>query len=158
MIEQVRVEKEEVIKEDALVEEEKKDLWEEADKLQKKRDDLLARNAVVDSENERIQAKFEEQMKDRSILEDNDTKINEKLKSTYEELQQCVDQRQNLRKISSQIDTEHNRLKSLLENMQSEAGVALFDTALFKKMNILFEWIFWILKKWIFFLNEYSGF
>ena len=36
--------------------------------------------------------------------------------------------------------------------------VALFDTALFKKMNILFEWIFWILKKWIFFLNEYSGF
>ena len=62
MIEQVRVEKEEVIKEDALVEQEKKDLWEEADKLQKKRDDLLARNAVVDSENERIQAKFEEQM------------------------------------------------------------------------------------------------
>ena len=113
MIEQVRVEKEEVIKEDALVEQEKKDLWEEADKLQKKRDDLLARNAVVDSENEQIQAKFEEQMKDRSILEDNDTKINEKLKSTYEELQQCVDQRQNLRKISSQIDGEHNRSSTL---------------------------------------------
>ena len=36
--------------------------------------------------------------------------------------------------------------------------VALFDTALFQKMNILFEWIFWILKKWIFCLNEYSGF
>ena len=36
--------------------------------------------------------------------------------------------------------------------------IALFDTALFKKMNILFEWIFWILKKWIFCLNEYSGF
>ena len=36
--------------------------------------------------------------------------------------------------------------------------VALFDTALFKKMNILFEWIFWILEKWIFCLNEYSGF
>ena len=50
--------------------------------------------------------------------------------------------------------------------------VALGDTALFKKMNILFEWIFWILKKmnilfewifwilkkWIFCLNEYSGF
>ena len=28
----------------------------------------------------------------------------------------------------------------------------------FKKMNFLFEWIFWILKKWIFCLNEYSGF
>ena len=41
---------------------------------------------------------------------------------------------------------------------QSHIAVALFDTALFKKMNILFEWIFWILKKWIFFLNEYSGF
>ena len=38
------------------------------------------------------------------------------------------------------------------------AKLALFDTALFKKMNILFEWIFWILKKWIFCLNEYSGF
>ena len=38
------------------------------------------------------------------------------------------------------------------------ARIALFDTALFKKMNILFEWIFWILKKWIFWLNEYSGF
>ena len=37
-------------------------------------------------------------------------------------------------------------------------GVAMFDTALFKKMNILFEWIFWILIKWIFCLNEYSGF
>ena len=50
--------------------------------------------------------------------------------------------------------------------------VALFDTAYFKKneyfvwinildfkkMNIFFEWIFWILKKWIFCLNEYSGF
>ena len=36
--------------------------------------------------------------------------------------------------------------------------IALFDTALFKKMNILFEWIIWILKKWIFCLNEYSGF
>ena len=36
--------------------------------------------------------------------------------------------------------------------------LALFDTALFKKMNILFEWMFWILKKWIIFLNEYSGF
>ena len=54
----------------------------------------------------------------------------------------------------------------------NHGGVALFDTALFKKneyfvwMNILdfkkmnnsFEWIFWILKKWIFVLNEYSGF
>ena len=38
------------------------------------------------------------------------------------------------------------------------ASLALFDKALFKKMNILFEWIFWILKKWIIFLNEYSGF
>ena len=124
-----------MIKEDALVEQEKKDLWEEANKLQKKRDDLLARNAVVDSENERIQAKFEEQMKDRSILEDNDTNINEKLKSTYEELQQCVDQRQNLRKISSQIDGEHNRLKSLLENMQNETGGPLndFDILTMKK-------------------------
>ena len=28
----------------------------------------------------------------------------------------------------------------------------------FSKKNILFEWIFWILKKWIFCLNEYSGF
>ena len=28
----------------------------------------------------------------------------------------------------------------------------------FEKMDILFEWIFWILKKWIFCLNEYSGF
>ena len=28
----------------------------------------------------------------------------------------------------------------------------------FKKMNIFFEWIFGILKKWIIFLNEYSGF
>ena len=36
--------------------------------------------------------------------------------------------------------------------------VALFDTASFKKMNILFEWIFMFLKKWIIFLNEYSGF
>ena len=36
--------------------------------------------------------------------------------------------------------------------------IALFDTALFKQMNILFEWIFWILKKWILVLNEYSGF
>ena len=36
--------------------------------------------------------------------------------------------------------------------------LALGDTALFEKMNILFEWIFWIFKKWIFFLNEYSGF
>ena len=36
--------------------------------------------------------------------------------------------------------------------------LALFDTASFKKMNILFEWIFMILKKWIIFLNEYSGF
>ena len=42
-------------------------------------------------------------------------------------------------------DFDHNR-------------IALFDTAPFKKMNILFEWIFWILKKWIFCLNEYSGF
>ena len=32
------------------------------------------------------------------------------------------------------------------------ASLAMFDTALFKKMNILFEWIFLILKKWIFFL------
>ena len=39
-----------------------------------------------------------------------------------------------------------------------QAGLALGDTAPFKKMNILFEWIFWILKKWIFCLNEYSGF
>ena len=36
--------------------------------------------------------------------------------------------------------------------------LALADTASFKKMNIVFEWIFWILKKWIIFLNEYSGF
>ena len=28
----------------------------------------------------------------------------------------------------------------------------------FKKMNIFFEWIFWILSKWIFRLNKYSGF
>ena len=28
----------------------------------------------------------------------------------------------------------------------------------FKKMNIVFEWIFWILKIWIFCSNEYSGF
>ena len=28
----------------------------------------------------------------------------------------------------------------------------------FKKMNIFFEWIFWILKKRIIVLNEYSGF
>ena len=36
--------------------------------------------------------------------------------------------------------------------------LALGDTASFKKMNIFFEWIFRILKKWIIFLNEYSGF
>ena len=36
--------------------------------------------------------------------------------------------------------------------------VALGDTASFEKMNILSEWIFEILKKWMIFLNEYSGF
>ena len=36
--------------------------------------------------------------------------------------------------------------------------VALGDTANFKKMNIFFEWIFRISKKWMFSLNEYSGF
>ena len=33
--------------------------------------------------------------------------------------------------------------------------IALFDTAIFKKMNILFEWIFWILKEWF---NEKMNF
>ena len=28
----------------------------------------------------------------------------------------------------------------------------------FEKMNNFFEWIFWIFKKWIFVLNECSGF
>ena len=36
--------------------------------------------------------------------------------------------------------------------------LTLADTASFKKMNFFFEWIFWILKRWIIFLNEYSGF
>ena len=35
--------------------------------------------------------------------------------------------------------------------------VGVGDPASFKKMNIVFEWIFWISKKWFFF-NEYSRF
>ena len=56
--------------------------------------------------------------------------------------------------------------------MISATSVGMGDTASFKKndyflwtnirdfkeMNNFFEWIFWILKIWIFVLNEYSGF
>ena len=60
----------------------------------------------------------------------------------------------------------------LAARVNNDTRLALGDTALFKKneyfvwmdildfekMNNFFEWIFWILKKWIFCLNEYSGF
>ena len=42
--------------------------------------------------------------------------------------------------------------------VKRQGEVALYDTALFKKINILFEWIFWILKKWIFFLMNILDF
>ena len=53
---------------------------------------------------------------------------------------------------------EHIRMKMKKSGGLKMLGLikvrlALFDTALFKKMNILFEWIFWILKKWIHFFK-----
>ena len=48
---------------------------------------------------------------------------------------------------------------NIVSTICSEVSVlALAGTASFKKMNNFFEWIFGILKKWILFLNEYSGF
>ena len=47
--------------------------------------------------------------------------------------------------------------KALGKSLEYNSKVALFDTAYFKKMNILFEWIFCILKKMNIFLNEHSG-
>ena len=39
----------------------------------------------------------------------------------------------------------------LLRAAAAAPGLALADTASFKKMNILFEWIFWIFTEWIIF-------
>ena len=59
---------------------------------------------------------------------------------------------------SFSIERMEHLFSTLWQGRHHWVGVGVGDTALFKKMNILFESIFWILKKWIIFLNEYSGF
>ena len=56
-------------------------------------------------------------------------------------------------RVVESVNTERKEKIGTLTFIKCSVGicdlvsVALFDTALFKKMNILFECIFWILKK-----------
>jgi chromosome segregation ATPase len=118
-IEEVKVKKEHLIEEEKLAEEENKLLWTEADRLQKKKDDLVGRNAEIDSDNDKVQAKLDADMKERSLIAAKNKDVNENLQAAHERLEQIVKERSELRVVSGQIDTEHHRLKAVLEWIQT---------------------------------------
>merc|ERR1712106_907805 len=57
-LEEVRVTKEQVVKNDEATELENKQLWKEANSLQEEKDKLMKINSMVDKENEVFQNKF----------------------------------------------------------------------------------------------------
>ena len=119
-LEEIKLDKEELINRESENMEENKQLWIEAEDLKMKKHQVIISNSKIDEENNVIQKQCNSISNNRDGLKEQEKHISEKLQSILTKLDQIVKERQILRENSESIDSEHKSLKSSFETTNTD--------------------------------------
>ena len=131
-MEEVKCVKEDIIKWDSAVEEEKRQLESEASDLEAQRASLRARNTVVDEDNAKLQVRFAECAKKRDAAAAEEATVVDSLRKVVELHRDVVAKREGVATRSVRLDEDHNRLAESVQGSVDPAAAVALKRALVK--------------------------